>query len=100
MGRESTERVHMRTAPGRALSRLMVAATIALCAVSASGAESADSKLSAFFKQYLEERLAMHPLQATELGDHRFDHLLDDLSKKALDGSLAHLRKTLAELPR
>jgi len=42
----------------------------------------------------------MHPLEATELGDHRFDSRLDDLSPDALKRSLAHLEQTLKQLPR
>ena len=38
--------------------------------------------------------------QATELGDHRFDALLDDVSKPARDKWLAEARKTLDELPK
>ena len=46
-------------------------------------AEPEDARLTAFFKQYLEELFRQRPLEATRLGDHRFDHLLDDVSPKA-----------------
>ena len=65
-----------------------------------STAQEADTKLNAFFKQYLDECFRLRPMEATGLGDHRFDHLLDDLSAKARAGWVEHDRKTLEELPR
>ncbi len=61
---------------------------------------SAEARLTNFFRRYLDERFAMHPLEATQLGDHRFDHLLDDLSPAALERSLDHLKKTRSTLPK
>lgn len=58
-----------------------------------------DAKLTALFKQYLEEEFRQRPLEATRLGDHRFDHLLDDVSPKARTAWTERYRKTLAELP-
>lgn len=63
-------------------------------------AHSADEKLDAFFQAYLEQTFRMRPLDATLLGDHRFDHLLDDLSLQAREGWLSHARQTLESLPR
>ncbi len=63
-------------------------------------AQEADAKLERFFKQYLDEHFKLQPMQATELGDHRFDALLDDVSKPARDKWLAEARKTLDELPK
>jgi len=57
-----------------------------------------DAKLQSFFRHYLDERFAMHPLEATQLGDHRFDHLLDDLSPAALEWSLEHLKTMRSQL--
>lgn len=61
---------------------------------------SADDALATYFKANLEECFRMRPMDATSLGDHRFDALLDDISQKARAGWVAHTRKTLAELPR
>jgi len=66
----------------------------------ARAADNEDAKLTAFFQQYLEEEFRQQPLQATSLGDHRFDHLLDDISAEARAGWRDHYRKTLARLPR
>jgi uncharacterized protein (DUF885 family) len=63
-------------------------------------AESAEERLNAFFKVYLEEAFRRRPLEATRLGEHRFDHLLDDISAKARAGWIEHYRQTLAELPK
>lgn len=61
---------------------------------------SADDKLAAFFTQYLEEDFRQHPLAATRLGDHRFDHLLDDVSAQARARGVEFIRSTLDALPR
>jgi len=66
----------------------------------AAGAAESDTKLEQFFKRYLEESFQLQPMQATQLGDHRFDHLLDDVSPAARKGWLEHARKTLGELPK
>ena len=59
-----------------------------------------DEKLTGFFKTYLDQRFAQKPLDATSLGDHRFDAQLDDISPKAREGWRAYANKTLAELPK
>jgi len=63
-------------------------------------AEEAEVRLDRFFKDYLEELFRQQPLQATRLGDHRFDHLLDDLSLNARLGWTAFAGRTLKELPK
>ncbi len=62
-------------------------------------AESAEERLNAFFKAYLEESFRRRPLEATRLGEHRFDHLLDDISAKARKEWIKHYRQTLEDLP-
>jgi uncharacterized protein (DUF885 family) len=59
-----------------------------------------DDKLNAFFQEFLDQYFTQRPLEATRLGDHRFDHRLDDLSRPARDGWAALSRRTLEELPR
>lgn len=61
-------------------------------------AQNADAKLDVFFKSYLEETFQMRPLDATLLGDHRFDHLLDDISPKARAKWLEHAKTSLEAL--
>jgi len=57
-----------------------------------------DGKLAAFFQKYLDEEFKLKPLEATRLGDHRFDHLLEDLSPKARAGWRNQPQKFLQEL--
>jgi len=71
---------------------------IALAAASPLSAQNADAKLETFFKSYLEKTFEMRPLDASMLGDHRFDHLLDDISPKARAAWLEHTKLTLTSL--
>jgi uncharacterized protein (DUF885 family) len=59
-----------------------------------------DVRLTAFFKEYLEDLFRQRPLDATRLGDHRFDDRLDDLSPAARAAWVERDRRTLAELPK
>lgn len=59
-----------------------------------------DQKLTAYFKEFLDEEFRHRPMEATRAGDHRFDHLLDDVAAKARAANKARLQKTLAELPK
>jgi uncharacterized protein (DUF885 family) len=68
--------------------------------LSAGNAQDADTALGDYFQRYLEESFRQRPMEATRLGDHRFDHLLEDLSAKARAAWVEHDRKTLAELPK
>ncbi len=49
----------------------------------AAAQSSEDDRLAAFYKNYLEQYFQQQPLAATQLGDHRFDRLLDDISPAA-----------------
>jgi len=82
-------------------TRKMLAAAICVLAVSpkAAPAEDADARLEVCSKQHLEERFLLRPLEATRLGDHRFDALLDDVSTKARVGWLAQERHRLKQSP-
>ena len=61
--------------------------------------ETADKAFAAYYRNYLDEEFRLHPIMATQLGDHRFDHLLDDVSASARARWTEHARSTLAELP-
>lgn len=67
--------------------------------LSAADSPSADAKLEAFFRQYLDQSFALRPLDATRLGEHRFDDRLDDLSAEARKRWREHFRSTLQQLP-
>jgi uncharacterized protein (DUF885 family) len=78
---------------------LLLACVLVLPAF-AYGAESEDGKLEALFRAYLDRRFQQQPLDASRLGDHRFDHLLDDVSPAARAQWAERDRQTLADLPR
>ena len=59
-----------------------------------------DAKLQGFFTNYLEELFTQKPMEATALGDHRFDARLDDISPTAREGWRVLWKKTLANLPK
>lgn len=63
-------------------------------------AQDEDQVLAAFFRAQLEESFRLRPMDATQLGEHQYDHQLDDISPSARRRWLEHYRQTLAELPR
>jgi uncharacterized protein (DUF885 family) len=69
-----------------------------LLQATAAMAQSADDRLRAFFDAHLEACFAQRPLDATLLGDHRFDDRLDDISADARAGWLQHYRTQLKQL--
>lgn len=78
---------------------IMTAVALSVGILGAS-AQDADVRLNAFFKKYLDQSFELRPMDATQLGDHRFDNRLDDLSRPARDKWLGLMRKTLENLPR
>jgi uncharacterized protein (DUF885 family) len=85
----------------KARRALKIIACLAIGAgvISAHG-QDMDKKLSTFFQDYLETEFRHQPLEATELGDHRFDSLLDDLSRAALAARRVRAAEALEALPR
>ena len=85
----------------KARRALKITACLAIGAgvISAHG-QDMDKKLSTFFQDYLETEFRHQPLEATELGDHRFDSLLDDLSRAALAARRVRAAEALEALPR
>src|SRR5262249_51520356 len=72
--------------------------SVAVLTMAARAAEPADAELTAFFRAYLDDAFRLRPLDATKLGDHRFDDRLDDLSPTARAAWSEQTRKTLEEL--
>jgi uncharacterized protein (DUF885 family) len=62
--------------------------------------ENDDSRLATFFKDFLEAEFRERPLEATLLGDHRFDDQLDDVSAARQAAWLARYRKARVDLTR
>lgn len=57
-------------------------------------------QIETFFRSHLEAMFRLRPVDATQLGDHRFDHLLDTITAEARAEWIAHSRRTLIELER
>jgi uncharacterized protein (DUF885 family) len=64
------------------------------------GATLEDAKLEEFFRAHLERMFEQRPFHATQLGDRRFDHRLEDLSASSRAAWLESTRQTLTALPR
>ena len=88
----------MTRAPACALMGVLALAV--LLTGSARAADAEDDKLTAFFKAHLEEEFRRCPLDATRLGDHRFDDQLDDVSPQARAADLKRWRGVVADLPK
>ena len=82
------------------LASLVAVVLVIAASFTAARAQEADRALDGFFRNYLDQYFRLRPLDATKLGDHRFDNQLDDVSRLAREGWTAHLRQTLGELPR
>jgi uncharacterized protein (DUF885 family) len=84
------------------MSRLALALSLALLLPLAGShaADSEDDRLVSFFKAHLAKELKERPLEATRLGDHSYDHLLDDISPKARAGWVKRYKETLDDLPK
>ena len=64
----------------------------------ASASATADQRFEALSKRYIDEFGRYSPVSATQLGDHRFDGELDDLSAAGRARSLAWTKGVLDEL--
>jgi uncharacterized protein (DUF885 family) len=78
---------------------IILCCLLGFAAVLAQASADEDAKLTAFFKAFLDAQFRERPFVATRFGDHRFDHLLDDLSPKARAHWVEQARETLARLP-
>ncbi len=58
----------------------------------------ADRAFGALGRRWLDRSLRLSPINATTTGDHRFDHLVDDVSASGRAASLRFARETLAAL--
>jgi uncharacterized protein (DUF885 family) len=82
------------------MKRLLIILMACLVLHPALAQSNEDAKLAEFFKTYLDQKFAQNPLDATALGDHRFDAQLDDISPKARDAWRTFAKKTLSTLPK
>jgi uncharacterized protein (DUF885 family) len=77
---------------------LLVAGCLLIRAASAQSTE--DGKLQTLFTNYLERLFTQEPLEATSLGDHRFDARLDDISPEARKGWRERWEQMHSNLPK
>ncbi|MEY3173241.1 MAG: hypothetical protein RLZZ436_1155 [Planctomycetota bacterium] len=77
---------------------LLLGISLALLPFTPLRAQTADQRLEQFFDAHLEACFQQRPLDATLLGDHRFDDRLDDISASARQGWLQHYRTQLSRL--
>jgi uncharacterized protein (DUF885 family) len=66
----------------------------------ATAADTDDDALAAFFQKFLDQDLRDRPLDATRLGDHRYDNKLEDLSAKSRNQWTQRYIDTRADLPK
>jgi uncharacterized protein (DUF885 family) len=58
----------------------------------------ADAAFAALSKRFLDEGLALNPVAATQIGEHRYDSEIDDLSEAGRNKAVAWNKALLAEL--
>ena len=71
---------------------------VSLFIVSLGSAQTEDAKFAAFFRERLDAGFQFNPVEATSTGEHRYDHLLGDVSASARARWVEHARTTLAAL--
>jgi uncharacterized protein (DUF885 family) len=67
-------------------------------AATAADTKQADARFADLSKRWLDGMLALSPVSATQIGDHRFDGEVDDMSAAGRAKSLDFSKKMLAEL--
>ncbi len=80
-------------------AKAAAAASLFVLLVLAVPSARAEDTLGTVFQDYLEKQFRQRPVDATRLGDHRFDNMVDDLSRQAREAWTALDRRTLEELP-
>ena len=86
----------MRSIACRSLFALLVCSLLSF--VSSAHATPADTRFEALAHRYVDEFGRYYPVSATQLGDHRFDAQLDDLSAAGRGRALAWRKQLLGEL--
>src|SRR4051812_11915365 len=86
--------------------RILLALAIGAAAVSSpavaapavAAATSEDARFASFADRVVDEYLKLDPVSATQLGDHRYDALLPDVSAAGRAARRAYAGQSLAEL--
>lgn len=69
-----------------------------LAASAQAAADNQDARFTAFGDRVVDEYLKLHPVYATQLGEHRYDALLPDVSARGRAGQMTFAEHSLAEL--
>jgi uncharacterized protein (DUF885 family) len=77
---------------------LLMALCMVLQPAALAASATADARFDALSKRYIDEFGRYSPVSATQLGDHRFDGELDDLSAAGRARALAWVKGVLGEL--
>src|SRR5262245_6326430 len=77
---------------------LLGAILMTIPAPAAQPANTEDARLAKLFQTYLDEEFRIHPLFATQQGNHEFDDQLDDLSPQARAKDVERTKAWLARL--
>jgi uncharacterized protein (DUF885 family) len=92
------------------LAAALLSATLAACqgqaptaptegaAQTATSTQQADAQFDAISRHWLDEWMRLNPVNATQVGDHRFDATLDDYSAAGRQAQLDFNKQVLAEL--
>ena len=80
------------------LALLLLAFCVALPPAALAAGAGADARFDTLSKRYIDEFGRYSPVSATQLGDHRFDGELDDLSAAGRARTLAWVKGVLDEL--
>jgi len=81
-----------------AMMTLLLCASLAVGAPATTGASAADAKFATLSHRYVDEFGRYSPVSATQLGDHRFDADLDDMSNAGRARTIAWTKELLAQL--
>ena len=70
----------------------------AVAAAAQAYADSVNAGFATLSKRYLDESMRLSPISATQIGDHRYDSELDDLSAAGQQKTVAAYKALLGEL--
>jgi uncharacterized protein (DUF885 family) len=82
----------------RSVTLLLGATALTAPALAKAAVSPADAKFNAIAKRWLDAEMRNSPIGATQTGDHRFDHEIDDMSAAARKAQTAQWKRFLAEL--
>lgn len=83
---------------GKRVTLLFALLLLTLTTACGGGGHEADARFTVLAQQHLDRMLALNPEWATQLGDHRFDGMVSDLSEEGFQARVKFNQATLAEL--